>query len=332
MSDVSNSGDSRSYHILGMQGQKLPQNAVHIAYGVDKRFTRALCTSIASVTKNTDLTVVAHVFSNAFGSMFAPLQQLADQLHITILLHPVDAEQFAGWATEGWSFAIYQRLVMAPVLAQFTSRFVYLDADVLCTGDIAPLFGLDLHGNIAAAVEDPDKSGHAFDKSSYSCARYFNSGVLLIDAMAWNNNAITNSLYNLLAAKSHEFRSYDQDALNVVLDGRIEILAPDYNYPADTNGHTIVKDYKRANPVVHPVLKHFMGGDKPWVEGVEGDGPDVEQYLYYEQFTPFKEVARQRPQTRREAKVCARYMLKRKKYGAGLYWFFNYLTMKYIRK
>lgn len=332
MSNGNNSTDDGCYHILGMSGKQLPENAIHIAYGVDGKFIRALCTSIASVVKNTDSIVIAHVFSNAFEAMFSPLQQLSSQLNVIILLHPVDVKKFDGWATEGWSSAIYQRLVMAPVLSIFSSRFIYLDADVLCTGDISPLFSLDLHGNIVAAVEDPDKSGHSFDKSGYSCAHYFNSGVLLIDTAAWNKNAITDSLYNLLAEKSYEFRSYDQDALNIVLDGRVEIMAPAYNYPADTNQHIIVEDYKRDNPIKHPVLKHFMGGNKPWVEGVEGDGSDVEQYLHYEQFTPFKGKARQCPTTRREAKVCARYMIKNKKYGAGLYWFFNYIVMKFSNK
>ena len=330
MSDVS--VEKGAYRILGIRDNAFSSKAIHVAYGVDERFIRALCTSIASVVKNTDASVVAHVFSNSFDNMLAPLQQLSDQLGISVVLHPVDAEQFSGWATEGWSSAIYQRLVMAPVLAPFAPRFLYLDADVLCVGDISPLFSLDLHGNIAAAVQDPDKSGHAFDHSSYSCDRYFNSGVLLVDARAWNENDITSNLYQLLSEKSHEFRSYDQDALNVVLDGRIEILPPDYNYPADTNSHVIVKEYKQENSVAQPVLIHFMGGKKPWVEGVDGEGSNVDQYLHYEQFTPFKDVPRQQPKTHREAKVCASYMIKHKQYVTGIYWFFKYLMMKYSKK
>ena len=313
--------------VLGKDALCFDNSILHVGYGIDKNFERPLYASIASVAKNTKSKVVFHVFCNAVSSLEKDMAVFCDNLNITICLHEIDIDQFHGWATDGWTSAIYQRLVMAPVISKYSDVFLYLDADVICQIDVMNLFEKNIANVIVAAVKDPDQTNRMIGFNDDFSDIYFNSGVLLINAKEWNKENITEKICALLSKSSHEFKAYDQDALNVVLRNKVLFLDKRYNYTADTNSHPFIRTLVEDASFITPFIIHYMGKEKPWILGVDSK-KDADIYLSYEKLTPYKDKPLQLPSTRREIKNCAKYMTVKLKPLLAAYWWLRYLCKK----
>ena len=312
--------------IIGSDPLCFDMGVLHIGYGIDKNFERPLYASIASVVKNTKSKIIFHVFGDRIAYLKKDMTTFCNELNITICLHEVDAKQFSGWATDGWSSAIYQRLVMAPIISKYSDIFLYLDADTICQVDVMNLFEENIADVIVAAVKDPDQSDRVIGKNDLSNS-YFNSGVLLVNAKKWNHEHITEKICMLLSESSHAFKSYDQDALNVVLKDKVLFLDERYNFPADTNSHPFIRNLVEEASFLTPFIIHYMGKEKPWILGVNSKR-DADIYLSYEKLTPYKNKPLQLPTTRREMKNCAKYMTVRLKPLLAVYWWLRYLYIK----
>ncbi|MEB0233451.1 glycosyltransferase, partial [Undibacterium sp. 10I3] len=59
---------------------------------------------------------------------------------------------------------------------------------------------------------------------------YFNSGVMLINVQRWLAAEITQATIASILKDGKSFRFPDQDALNVVLDGRVKFIERKWNF------------------------------------------------------------------------------------------------------
>ncbi len=166
-------------------------------------------------------------------------------------------------------------------------RLLYLDGDIMVTGDVAPLFELDMNGKPVAAVRDikilrmqlkaetnPKAEQHLQHylniMAPENVYNYFNSGVLLLD-----NNAIREDeqlferFSDLEASYAFSEFSMDQDYLNNLLKGRVHFLEPGWNCIWGRAGlyrkvwQTIGKQ-DGPNRRFVPKIVHYTGPNKPW--------------------------------------------------------------------
>ncbi len=82
----------------------------------------------------------------------------------------------------------YYRLIIDQILPRDVSLAIYLDSDIVVNGDLSELFSYDLNGYTIAAVPDAwvDRADRIKEKIELpKGARYFNSGVLLINLETW---------------------------------------------------------------------------------------------------------------------------------------------------
>lgn len=159
--------------------------------------------------------------------------------------------------------AAISRLHLPALLPQGFERVLYLDADILVTGDLGELLRADMAGRPLAVVEVIKTGNHdelARRKRRLGMAEdsaYFNSGVLLID---WPRELAEGGFaraYEMLRAGG-EFPALDQDALNAVFDGRWQPLDHVWNMRGD---------YAWLLPEARII--HFAGPGKPWLAGAE---------------------------------------------------------------
>lgn len=165
-------------------------------------------------------------------------------------------------------------------------RVLYLDADILAVADIRPLLATDLGDAVAGAVQDfglhaalaeeaitgrPDHMLHVRDALGWDPDNflYVNSGVLLLDLTALRRERFGERAAQLVLDHPHRFRWRDQDAINLLLSGRVLLLDPRWN--------TMVWFLEREPRRYHadmaavalqrrdPWLLHFSGASKPWV-------------------------------------------------------------------
>ena len=135
-------------------------------------------------------------------------------------------------------------------------KVLYLDSDLIVTGDLTDLFELDLGENYLAAA-----------RSCFGAGLGFNAGVLLINNKKWKSESIRQQLIELTEKEHENVAEGDQSILNMLFhDSYIEINET-FNYQigfdkgAAEQGHAWILE-KSINPL--PKVLHYISNDKPW--------------------------------------------------------------------
>lgn len=173
---------------------------------------------------------------------------------------------------------MYARLAAPNSLERHTPRLVYLDADMLMLGPIEDLWKIDLGSHVCACSQDMVVPTVSF-KMGVRNARalgidpqrpYFNAGVMLIDTAKWCKNEIAAKALDYLRTYDEDVNLFDQEALNVAVDGNWLPLSYRWNLIASVAGrpfldrrHLNQRDY---NASIHdPCVIHYAGLFKPWL-------------------------------------------------------------------
>ena len=142
-----------------------------------------------------------------------------------------------------WTYMSLMRLAL-PDLLQDERRVLWLDTDTIVEQDISDLFDIDLGDNYVAMVEEPTRSKYPFV--------YHNAGVMLIDLGVLRADGIHRKWIRLV--NTEPLTAMDQDAVNIICQGEILTLPPEWN----DAGHIT----QRTDD---PYIKHY-GGSLKWVE------------------------------------------------------------------
>ena len=165
-----------------------------------------------------------------------------------------DKELFEGYKTGPHiNYATYFRFFATEVVD--SDRVLYLDSDIIVTGELTSLFKLNLKGYSIGAVDDV----YAYEGRESG----FNAGVLLMDTAKWKEHSIVNRLLELAAEQNQAVHLGDQSILNIYFEDNWLALNETYNYMVGTDTFRLAQECERLddNP---PVIVHFASHDKPW--------------------------------------------------------------------
>jgi lipopolysaccharide biosynthesis glycosyltransferase len=202
------------------------------------------------------------------------------------------------------SRATYLRFLAAEIIP--ADKILYLDCDMIVLDDLKSLFQTNLDDRIVAAVSDlfvgPSATRHSLS------LRYFNSGMLLINAKKWREEKWLNKALLFIKDKFTPMcvgkKHYgDQDIMNMLSVGKITYVHPRYNMVNPIylrNGFFRGKIFQEA--INKPAIIHFAGGAKPWNKWEIH--PLAMKYIFYRLQTPWNEI---KPQ-KLTLKVAARYL------------------------
>ena len=230
---------------------------IHIGFGIDKNFGRFAGITITSLVHNNiqhDLNI--HIVYDELLPEDMDRLKKTEQLYRNLTLHFYQIT-----STEGMTFvvppghitqAMYYRYLFAEMLPPEITKILYLDADIICKGDILSLWQTDLQGRVLGAVRDWGEA-KSCGRIGLKNGRYFNSGVLLMDLVKWRQQQLTQKLEQIGSTK---ILWGDQDALNGVIDGDFVELPKKYNCIIINN--TLLK----ADP--EDVIVHYIDYIKPW--------------------------------------------------------------------
>lgn len=204
---------------------------MHIAFAVDAAYFEHAAVAIESILQFDYLEQVdfwlllANDVDEAFKARLSRAINDRARIHY---LSAADMPEYGTSAdpnTQHVSSAMYLRLRLVDLLPRSVARIIYLDADVLCTSPgLEELYNTDLHGCTIGAVRDAftrrmnDHGGlPLIEKFTQIDPQdlYFNSGVILIDTLAWRLRHISERADAYLALTRSARRFPDQDALNV---------------------------------------------------------------------------------------------------------------------
>ena len=284
---------------------------IHLGFGIDKNFGKFAGITITSLVHNnmyTDL-VVHIVYDELLPEDMGKLQQM-EVLYRNLTLHFYQIT-----STDGMTFivpsghitqAMYYRYLFAELLPPEITKIIYLDADIICKGDILPLWQTDLQGKVLGAVRDWGEA-KSCDRIGLKNGRYFNSGVLLLDLKQWRQQKLTTKLFQWLEQVGNTKILWgDQDALNGVLDGEFTELPKKYNCIVINN--TVLK------AAAEDVIVHYIDYVKPW-HSYYVDSNAKELYWQYVKKSLWSDLKPQDGKTVQTVMMTARLLHKQGKYA-----------------
>lgn len=158
-----------------------------------------------------------------------------------------------------YSKETYCRIFIPRVFPQY-DKVLYLDCDIIVTGDISELYNTDLEDNlVAASVEEVMSSYDVFgtyvEKAlGVKREKYFSAGILLINAELYRKQDIEIKFIELM--NKFKFRvTQDEDYLNVLCKDKVKYLSLGWNKTSYKNEGFNDKDLK---------LIHYKINWKPW--------------------------------------------------------------------
>ena len=170
------------------------------------------------------------------------------------------------------TMAATYRLFLPNLLPNY-DKVIWLDTDIMATGDIAEFFGTELGDCWLGAVVDVClEKGPVSEFMAWRRERgqqwakkynfepwegYFNAGVLLMNLAALREANVRKHLIEIAVDPYSEL--LDQDALNVVCRGRVKYLEKRWNFQAQSGSGWVVDGVG---------IVHFVGPDKPWFGAV----------------------------------------------------------------
>jgi lipopolysaccharide biosynthesis glycosyltransferase len=160
----------------------------------------------------------------------------------------------------------YTRIWLAEFFPPTVDRVLYLDADIVVVGSIAPLWRTDLGGALMGAVDIPGSDQGVRLLGMRLEEGYFNAGVLLIDLAGWRETRAEQVVIDYI--RTHPERlEYDQDALNACfrrvtkrLDYKWNVIRPFFREPLALPLERAEIEAVRRDALII----HFNGGSKPW--------------------------------------------------------------------
>jgi len=151
------------------------------------------------------------------------------------------------------TLATYYRFWIADMFPNL-SKAIYLDVDVIVTGDIRELFDTDLGECVLGAVPDMGNRQHLDNVKRHIGMsidyEYFNAGVMLMDLDRWRENNITDKLLEIEKIHHGHLLHNDQDILNIYFTNSYQELSMRFN--------------SMKSVIPNCIIRHYADKPKPW--------------------------------------------------------------------
>ena len=171
---------------------------------------------------------------------------------------------------ETLTVATYYRLSIPSLFPQF-DKVIYADIDMIFQQDLSELYQTSLqHGELLAAALDLSIDGKHYFRSDLpskvgkSEKDYFNAGFLVMNLKQMREENVTEEFNRHAKIK---YDQNDQDVLNVVCNGRVQILPSTYNFQLNHFSNYMwgrnTSEIQFGELFKHATL-HYTWKHKPW--------------------------------------------------------------------
>jgi lipopolysaccharide biosynthesis glycosyltransferase len=248
----------------------------------DDRYLPHMATMLRSLLRHNAAPRI-HLFHHKIDlRALAKLKSLAARYGGTMKCYDMASKDFKDFRVDGHaSIANYYRLLAPQLLPMDVDRVVYLDSDIIVRRSLTDLWSVDLTDYALAAVEDRIKS-LAIDLGLPVGAKYFNSGVLLINLTYWRKYKVDERAIAFIKDNPLKVQYWDQDALNATLVHCWKELPEVWNW---NEQYICQTQYPLLSD---PAIVHFCGVPelKPWHWNCQH--PFRHEYRQHRRKTPWR--------------------------------------------
>lgn len=254
----------------------------NVFFTIDKKFVQHFAVTITSLLENNrDLDFSIYLINDIEDKtdLNKVLDFVKQRYGVAIQLLSFNNDNLSNYRVSyHLSKAVYFRLLLADIIPASVDRGLFLDADIVVTGSIKPLFELEFRDNYLFASDDDDLETNIahLNKLGFPVKKYFNAGVMMINLKAWREANVAAKLLALADQYMSQLRWWDQDLLNMLFYDKWEYFDRTYNALA----------LKKPLPEV-PVIIHYTTSSKPW--HYLNLHPYKSCYWKYLRLTPFKD-------------------------------------------
>ncbi|WP_136683411.1 glycosyltransferase family 8 protein [Falsirhodobacter xinxiangensis] len=188
------------------------------------------------------------------------IDRLGEKLNVSITRVEVSNDAFDHLPVQRAHLtrSTYLRLLI-PGLFPDEDRVIYMDCDMVVTGDLSLADTIELGSAPIAAVACPSPNSQEVAATGHVRGTYINAGFLVMNLPVWRDEGIADQCITLIADPRQSLLSEDQSAINIVCRGRIVYLPSEFNVYSDPNA------YKRKEDLpMEPAVIHYVVNNKPW--------------------------------------------------------------------
>jgi lipopolysaccharide biosynthesis glycosyltransferase len=165
------------------------------------------------------------------------------------------------------TLATYYRLFFPIIISDNIKTLLYIDVDTLVLGNLKQLYQSDIGNFVIGAVMEAEMPPRP-EIGILNIENYFNAGILLIDLEKWRKQHITEQALNIITTQPHQLQYHDQDALNIIFNGKWHRLEKKYNLMKAYIPCDLAKaDYFTF--LLDKIIIHYNGRNKPWHRACE---------------------------------------------------------------
>jgi lipopolysaccharide biosynthesis glycosyltransferase len=254
---------------------------MNFLYCLDNNFNLQALNSINSIIRNSenkDLKFyIIHDTPEGFKKIIDKyLPSFRDIIHI--YKFDFNAIKFPKISGAHVSKATYFRLFFQEYIPANIDFITYIDSDIICLSNpdkrIKYLTEIIENKNyLLGAVNDSDEGNQNKDRLGMSSDKYFNAGVMVINLKLWRSKIEIHQLITSMQTLKDKILWWDQDVLNVLIDGEFLEIEKDFNMKVSN-----IKEKLETSVV----FLHYAGKRKPWDNSIFYD---IRNSTYQEAFS-----------------------------------------------
>lgn len=250
---------------------------INLFFAIDDNYCPFLSSSVYSILKNAnknyiyDIYVLHHGLSSQNQEVIKTQIKNDASIEFVNMLEFVDMKEKLDMLADKlvtrdyYTKTTYYRLFI-PNMYPNLDKALYLDVDIIVTGDISELYNKDLGNNLVGAVPDmavqntPVFIDYVENGLGVPAANYFNAGILLMNLKEMREWNFEEKFIDLLGRYSFRV-AQDQDYLNVLTKDRVKYIDNSWNVQPVPNN---ICKVEKIN------LIHYNMLWKPWVfDGID---------------------------------------------------------------
>ena len=254
---------------------------MNFLYCLDNNFNLQALNSINSIIRNSedeDLKFyIIHETPEKFKIIIDKyLSSFSDIIHI--YKFDFEAINFPKISGAHVSKATYFRLFFQEYIPENVDFITYIDSDIICLSSPGKRIKylteiLENKKYLLGAVNDSDEGNQNKDRLGMVSEKYFNAGVMVINLKLWRNKIEIHQLITSMKTLKDKILWWDQDVLNVLIDGEFLEIEKDFNMKVSNIKETLEKSV---------VFLHYAGKRKPWDNSIFYD---IRNSTYQEAFS-----------------------------------------------
>lgn len=243
---------------------------MNFLYCFDKNFNLQALNSINSIIKNSQNNKINFYIIHDSPESFLRIVNRYLYIYkdrIKIYKFDFDSIQFPNIEKTHISRATYFRLFFQKYLPENIDFITYIDSDIICLSN--PIKKIQESTKkickdelLLGAVTDGDQHNENKIRLGLENEKYFNAGVMIINLKQWKKKIEITEIINCMESLKDRILWWDQDVLNVLVDGNYLELGNDFNMKvSELNGR----------PADSIIFLHYSGKGKPWGNSIFDD-------------------------------------------------------------